>query len=166
MCCKLLIVPETESPAGEWCQHCQVGQGCRIYADRPQRCRDFQCGWLVWDKVPEHWFPAKSRIVVVSDGSRITFTIDPASPARWRDQPWFGEVKAMAVMAFAEQRQVLVRIGRKVIVMLPDRDCDLGVVADDEVVLTGLRPDGSWGAAKVHQDDPRLALGGASVPLV
>ena len=55
---------------------------------------------------------------------------------------------------------------RKVIAMLPDRDCELGVVADDEIVITGLRPDGTWGAAKVRQDDPRMALGGATIPLL
>lgn len=165
MCCKLPQIPETDSAAGDWCQHCAVGKGCRIYGERPQRCRDFHCGWLVWDRVPEHWFPAKSRMIVTSDGSRITFFVDPANATRWREQPWFGEIKAMAVMAFQEQRQVLVRIGRKVVAMLPDRDCDLGVVEDSEVVITGKRPDGSWGAAKVHKDDPRMALGGATIPL-
>ncbi len=166
LCCKLPIVPETESPAGEWCRHCQVGKGCRIYAARPERCRAFHCGWLVWSAVPEHWFPAKARIIVSSEPARLVFDVDPAAPTRWREQPWHGEIKALAVMAFAEQRQVLVRIGRKVIAMLPDRDCELGVVADDEIVITGLRPDGTWGAAKVRQDDPRMALGGATIPLL
>ena len=35
----------------------------------------------------------------------------------------------------------------------------------DEGIVPGLRPDGTWGAAKVHKDDPRMALGGATVPL-
>lgn len=104
-------------------------------------------------------------MIVSSEAARLIFDVDPAAPTRWREQPWFGEIKAMAVMAFQEQRQVLVRIGRKVIAMLPDRDCDLGLVADDEIVVTGRRPDGTWGAAKVHKDDPRMALGGATIPL-
>ena len=46
LCCKLLQVPEVEKPLGEWCRHCDKGVGCTIYAERPQRCRDFFCGYL------------------------------------------------------------------------------------------------------------------------
>jgi hypothetical protein len=166
LCCKVLKIPETDSAKGQWCLHCAVGQGCEIYEQRPQRCRDFMCGWLVWDKVPEHWHPAKSRIVVVSElGMRLNFTVDPGAPGRWREAPWYGEIKAMAVMAFAENRQVLITVGNKVIAMLPDREVELGVVGEDEIVVTGRRPDGTWGAAKVRKDDPRMADGGLTLPL-
>ena len=166
MCCKVLKVPETDSPKGEWCQHCDVGKGCKVYATRPQRCRDFQCGYLIWDAVPDHWFPAKSRIVVVSElGFRINFTLDASQPNRWREPPYYNDLKALAVLSFRENRQVLVTAGTKVIAILPDRDVELGHVAEDEVVVTGQRPDGSWGAAKVHKDDPRLARTGSGMPL-
>lgn len=166
LCCKLLKVPETESDKGSWCRHCEVGKGCGIYEDRPQRCADFMCGYLVWDAVPDHWLPAKARIVVVSEmGFRINFTVDPSAPNRWREAPWHAEIKALSVLAFQQNRQVLVTVGNKVIAMLPDREVELGVVAEDEVVVTGRRPDGTWGAAKVHKDDPRMADGGKTVPL-
>src|SRR5262249_40538218 len=29
-----------------WCQHCDVGKGCRIYDQRPKLCADFACLWL------------------------------------------------------------------------------------------------------------------------
>lgn len=166
MCCKVLTVPETDSPKGEWCQHCDVGKGCKIYAARPQRCADFQCGYLIWDAVPDHWFPAKSRIVVVSElGFRINFTLDASQPNRWREVPYYNDLKALAVLSFRENRQVLVTVGTKVIAVLPDRDVELGHVAEDEVVVSGQRSDGSWGAAKVHKDDPRLARSGNGMPL-
>ncbi len=166
LCCKLLKIPETDSGKGDWCQHCSVGKGCNIYADRPQRCSDFMCGYLVWDAVPDRWHPAKSRIIVVSElGFRINFTVDPSAPGRWREAPWYNDIKALAVMSFQQGKQVLVTIGNKAIAVLPDRDMDLGVVGDDEVVITGQRPDGSWGAAKVHKDDPRLASNVQGMPL-
>jgi hypothetical protein len=166
LCCKVLKVPETDSAKGEWCQHCAVGKGCSIYDERPQRCRDFQCGWLVWDAVPDHWHPAKSRIVIVSElGFRINFTVDPGAPGRWREAPWYNEIKALAVLAFQENRQVLVTVGNRVTALLPDREVELGVVDENEVVVTGRRPDGTWGAAKVRQDDPRMVDGGLMVPL-
>ena len=167
LCCKLLKIPETDSDKGSWCRHCETGKGCGIYDERPQRCRDFMCGYLIWDAVPDHWLPAKSRIVVVSEmGFRINFTVDPSAPNRWREEPWHSEIKALSMLAFQQNRQVLVTVGNKVIAMLPDREVELGVVAEDEVVVTGRRPDGTWGAAKVHKDDPRMADGGTTVPLI
>ncbi|MBS0482394.1 MAG: hypothetical protein JSR96_09630 [Proteobacteria bacterium] len=121
---------------------------------------------MVWDAVPEHWHPARSRIVIISElDFRINFTVDPGAPGRWREQPWYGDIKALAALAFQQNRQVLISIGSKVIVMLPDREVDLGPVDDSEIVVTGRRPDGTWGAAKVHKDDPRMMLGGATIPL-
>jgi hypothetical protein len=166
LCCKLLKIPETESGQGEWCRHCQQGKGCAIYAERPERCREFMCGYLIWDAVPDHWHPAKSRIVVVSEmGFRINFTVDPGAPGRWRDEPWYGELRALAQLGFAENRQVLVTVGQKVTAILPDREVELGVVGEDEIVVTGRRPDGIWGAARVRKDDPRMADGGKTIPL-
>ena len=166
LCCKLLKIPETDSAKGDWCQHCQPGKGCGIYAERPARCAEFMCGYLVWDAVPDHWHPAKSRIIVISElGFRINFTVDPSAPGRWREAPWYNDIKALAAMAFAENRQVLVTVGSRVTVILPTREVDLGVVGEDEIVVTAQRFDGTWGAAKVHKDDPRMADGGTTIPL-
>ena len=27
----------------EWCKHCEVGVGCKIYETRPKVCKDFSC---------------------------------------------------------------------------------------------------------------------------
>ena len=48
-CCKTHPIAELNNPAGVWCQHCDVGKGCRIYERRPQECIDFQCDWLLGD---------------------------------------------------------------------------------------------------------------------
>jgi hypothetical protein len=45
-CCRVYAIPEVDKPAGRWCQHCDIGKGCKIYATRPARCVDFQCLWL------------------------------------------------------------------------------------------------------------------------
>jgi hypothetical protein len=44
-CCVLLGVRELEKPRHHACVH-MGPKGCGIYADRPQACRDYQCGWL------------------------------------------------------------------------------------------------------------------------
>src|SRR3989344_5580167 len=45
-CCKTLPVRELKKPAGVWCPSCNIGQACRISAERPKGCREFACQWL------------------------------------------------------------------------------------------------------------------------
>ncbi len=166
MCCKVFAIPEIDKPRDVWCQHCNVGKGCRIYPDRPDRCRIFHCGYLLWDKVPEHWFPPKSRIVISNeDGYRLIFYVDSRQPGRWREQPYYNEIKAMAVMALSDNFQVLVSTGQRLFAVFGDRDIDLGLFGPDDLVVTGKRSDGTWGAAKVRKDDPRMAWNNQGAPL-
>lgn len=46
-CCKTHHILSLDKPEREWCQHCDIGKGCRIYDTRPEECRVFKCGWLV-----------------------------------------------------------------------------------------------------------------------
>lgn len=46
-CCKSMPIRELNKSIGVWCRHCDVGVGCRAYADRPSSCRDFRCQWLM-----------------------------------------------------------------------------------------------------------------------
>ena len=45
MCCKLYSIhePKDFKKDYEWCKHCEVGVGCKIYESRPKHCKDFQC---------------------------------------------------------------------------------------------------------------------------
>jgi hypothetical protein len=45
-CCKILEVKEIAKPFLQWCPHAAPGAGCKIYPDRPQSCRTFECTWL------------------------------------------------------------------------------------------------------------------------
>jgi hypothetical protein len=44
-CCHVFEVPDVPTAQYEWCRHCAIGQGCRIYETRPEDCRDFHCLW-------------------------------------------------------------------------------------------------------------------------
>lgn len=49
LCCKLPAIPEMGKPADTWCPNANPEPnkpGCSIYADRPQGCRSFRCGWI------------------------------------------------------------------------------------------------------------------------
>jgi hypothetical protein len=162
LCCKVLSITEIEKPQGVWCQHCSVGKGCNIYADRPGECRNFYCGYLTWPMVDDYWYPNKCKMVIVSElgGTRIAVHVDPGRPGAWREEPYYSELKQMAYAAAQDMHQVVVCIGNHAIVVLPDRDVDLGRVADDERIVTWEKRSGTGTvleAVKIKADDPRIA---------
>jgi hypothetical protein len=173
LCCKLMGVIELDKPMGVWCEHCDVGTGCRIYETRPRSCEVFNCAFLTLDILTEAWRPSKCKIVVAAEleGKMLAAHVDPSRPYAWKAEPYYGQLKRWARLAVPKRHQVVVCIGRRVIVILPDRDVDLGVVGDDEVVVTRERntPIGlELAPMKIKRDDPRVAklapFAGASVP--
>lgn len=62
-CCKTHEVTEIQKPIGQWCPDCAIGKKCRVYANRPDSCKDFVCQWLKGYS-EEHQRPDKSKIVV------------------------------------------------------------------------------------------------------
>lgn len=46
-CCKTHGILEFQKLAGEWCSHCDINVGCKIYSVRPIECKEFQCAWLM-----------------------------------------------------------------------------------------------------------------------
>jgi hypothetical protein len=45
MCCKHLLIEETDSKEWELCKYCQEDVGCLIYEKRPEECSNFDCCW-------------------------------------------------------------------------------------------------------------------------
>ena len=139
MCCKLYDTPETESPAGKWCRHLAPRKGCAIYESRPQVCRAFFCGWMVTPGLGPEWKPDRAKLIVrllVTDGvPSLSVNVDEGFPAAWQRPDIYRKLKQIAAGSLAGVRtRVIVRIGRRQIVVLPDRDADIGLVAADEEV--------------------------------
>ena len=63
MCCKLLNIKETESKPGEYCKHCNPGTGCKIYEERPESCRIFECAWKQMEHTAEDLRPDKCGVL-------------------------------------------------------------------------------------------------------
>ena len=139
LCCKVLSISELAKPAGQWCTHCRPGKGCGIYATRPFDCRGFYCEWMISKGLGPEWRPEQSKFVLFKSngGHRLTAHVDPGYPAAWRRSPYYENFKAWAVQAVQktpEMDLVDVMIGEHVIVILPDREVDLGIVAANEFV--------------------------------
>ena len=120
-----MAVEEIEKERSKWCTHaCHAG--CAIYERRPAACRDFNCRWLADEDFPEFWWPQKSKIVIDAqiEGGKMTvsFHVDPKYPTRWRQDPYFGDIKAMATAGISGVDGVkfmtVVVVGNRVIPIL------------------------------------------------
>ena len=94
--------------------------------------------------------------------------VDQGRPSAWRDEPFYSEIKQWSNLGSIEMHQIVVTIGRRTIVIFPDRDVDLGQVADDDRILVGE----TWSesgprleALKLKADDPRIQGISPGVPL-
>ena len=94
-------VKEIHKPEGQWCQHCQLGKGCGIYAQRPHECRVFDCNWLI-GLMPEHWYPKRSHMVVKLDhdvnsvSSTMFVIVDDRYPNIWKTEPYYQNLRHMS----------------------------------------------------------------------
>ena len=43
MCCKLPEILFISIDIFKWCNNCEISQGCKIYNQRPKKCKDFYC---------------------------------------------------------------------------------------------------------------------------
>lgn len=63
LCCKLLGVRALNKQPFEYCSHCNIGSGCKVYQCRPDECKDFNCLWLQ-GKVDEELKPNSCHVVL------------------------------------------------------------------------------------------------------
>jgi hypothetical protein len=138
LCCKVMAIEELAKPAGAWCRDCKPGRGCLIYADRPPECRSFSCLWLVDDRLDQHWKPSKSKLVLTTSEDGIEVRCDPGFPDAWRKQPFRSEIREWAISGETLDMTVVVVIGQKVVLVVPDREFDLGIVQPDERIVRDL----------------------------
>lgn len=128
MCCKLMAIPALGKPSHAWCAHYAKGRGCGIYADRPQACRTFECLYLTAPALSDEWRPDKAKFMIWTgaEDRRLIVEVDPASPAAWRREPYYSQIKSWADRRHPQPLEVLVRIGSQVLVVFPEGEVDLG----------------------------------------
>ncbi len=140
LCCKLLRIPELDKPQGKWCSHCDPKRGCKTYETRPQSCREFFCGYLTSHNLSDIWAPIKSRILLMGVEGGLSAVVDRDRPDAWRVSPYYEQIKAWSRQGMDEGWFVIVRIDRRTIAVLPDRDVDLGEMEQGEGIEVGWYP--------------------------
>ena len=131
LCCKLLGIPELDKPKDVWCPNFLAGAGCRIYADRPASCHNFVCRWLSDPMMGPEWKPSVCKMVVDSKPSLFVVHVDPAVSRPWRAERYFSVLKRLSAQGLSKGTIVMVIERRRTIVILPDREEDLGVIGPD-----------------------------------
>jgi hypothetical protein len=156
LCCKVAAVEELAKPMGVWCAHCLRNKGCAIYASRPASCRSFTCQWLVAEGLGADWKPERAKFALVKTeaGRRLTALVDPGYPSAWRRAPYYENLKrwaAQAAQRFPDLHLVDVMIGARCIVIQPDRDVEVGILAADEMVQLQSRMTPTGAVIEVHK---------------
>lgn len=142
MCCKVPYIKEFEKPPGVWCRHAATGKGCVIYADRPHSCRMFYCLWMQDASFGPEWKPEKAKFVVYiqQNGIHLQVAVDPNFPNAWTKPPYLAQIKKWAVEGAERGRFVFVRIGPRMIAVLPDREVDMGRVDPQDQIVVSQQP--------------------------
>jgi hypothetical protein len=108
LCCRLPDIDHFDKPADEWCRHCVAGQGCSIYEDRPDVCREFLCLWMTDEALGHEWEPSQSHMMIYRQGPQITVLADPDFPDLWRGEPYMPQLRAWADEAAVSGGYVIV----------------------------------------------------------
>jgi len=98
MCCKVLTIEELKKDVGILCSNWCDGVGCKIYKDRPQVCRDFECEWITERALPATLRPDKVGTVflICPDSDQYQAVTDPTRPTAWRHPLVFKHLVAKA----------------------------------------------------------------------
>jgi hypothetical protein len=98
MCCTALEIAEFNKPAGPACVHCISSGGCKIYLDRPQLCRDFECNWIADRKLPLNMRPDLIGTILMEDDETGEYraVCAPGRPLAWRNRRVFAHLVAVA----------------------------------------------------------------------
>ena len=85
MCCSALEIVELKKAAGPLCGHCVAGSGCKIYAKRPDVCREFECDWLTERAIPATLSPHRTGVILMDceDEGEYRAVCAPERPMAW-----------------------------------------------------------------------------------
>jgi len=138
-----VAVDELDKPPGIACAHLRAPKGCAIYESRPAGCRDFYCEWRLSERLGREWKPDRARFaLMITLTGHLAACVDPSFPSAWRRPPYHQVLRRWARERaedpFASWPGVDVWIGRHCILLLPDGEKDLGIVAADEEVRIDL----------------------------
>jgi hypothetical protein len=135
ICCKLPEIGALGKTMSTWCKHATPGKGCGIYDERPTVCRSFHCGWMLDASLGPEWKPERAKFYFSPEqGGNLSIMVDPGVPNAWRDERFYPVIKILAARMLEHGKTLFVSVGHRVIVVLPERNVDMGVIPDGNTV--------------------------------
>lgn len=126
LCCKVLKIDWLEPPksGGKWCSHCMPGAGCKIWEQRPSGCAEYYCMWRRNPALGDEWRPDKAGFLINLEAEHMPYSVsvDPGRADSWRKEPYYSGLKRAAISALEHQKVLLVIVGARHWIMLPDSD--------------------------------------------
>lgn len=103
LCCRLTHVPELSKPIYKMCDHCESGQGCKIYEQRPGSCKRYQCLFLSNQKLADELRPDRCGVIFERIiGKQIYLAIcNPDLPGAWSSKHAAALIEKMLRNGFA-----------------------------------------------------------------
>ena len=92
-----------------------------------------------WSRVSPEWQPSISKMMLYDEGARLCVRVDPPHADAWRREPYYSRLKECSRKALESQQQVVVYIRKRTIVILPDKDVDLGDLEVGDQIWFGRR---------------------------
>lgn len=76
-------------------------------------------------------------MVLVTDlgGKRLVAHVDPRQPDAWKRRPYYAMLKDWVRRSMSFRGQVIAAVGRRMYMIFPDRDVDLGTGGLDEFIV-------------------------------
>ena len=155
--CKIMEIEQLDKPAQTWCRHCRPRHGCAIYQTRPIECVDFRCLWLSNVQLDDSWKPSRAKLVLTMSADGVEVRCDPGFPEAWRRPPYEAQIREWARRGEDNDVTVLVIIGRRMILITPGQDFDLGEVGRDERIVREFEGTHVVGVRVVKADPARDA---------
>ncbi len=134
LCCKVYTVAAVPKQEGIWCQHCIVGQSCKIYAERPTDCRDFYCLWRSDPTLPEAWKPERCKFVITLAPSTgyTCVQVDPGFPQAWRREPYFTGLTRWSEKLLARRLHLIVFVRNQATLIMPSEAVPIGTMSSED----------------------------------
>jgi hypothetical protein len=86
-----------------------------------------------------------------TDRMRVSVHVDPGDPTAWKRDPYYTQFKNWSRQFAGQKKLLIVYIKRRAIVVLPDKEIDLGTIepGEDVQLVSSMTPKGqTWNAIK------------------
>ena len=83
--------------------------------------------------------------------SKFVFHVNPGSPLSWRNEPYYSQLKRLARNGLKYNGIVTVNVGKRVFVVLPNTEVDLGICDVDDKIAIRKRWNGLAWEAEVYK---------------